>query len=448
MRDTRAPALPATDPGSMDFAELFTRSARELVPLAWQKRLQFLFDFRGPLIDIDAEPAAMHGALQRLSLATLGLVSDGFMFVSAQTDLHEDGTADVSVSITGTGDRADETRIVEVLQRLGLHERPRPADAVPHDHSRVALGHCPITGATVSFAANRIDGLLFALDIAVPARAIDPGAALPNAQRARAWLISETPAAYQSLIRRLQRLGWATTSFASVVQAEEQLGRMSNAMARPALVVATESPTLDAEALQPLRGRLPRAQFILAGTYGSASRGAAGIEFRLWPFSPAELHELTRRACDEIDTISGETVPAPVSLSDRPRALVVDDNSVNLLVASGLLQMAGFEVATANGGAEAILRCREHAPQLVLMDVHMPGMDGLEATRLLRQLQHDGAVPRFAIVAATADAMEIGERACYDAGMDGYLCKPLTLEAIQREVARVIPGLLAVAATR
>jgi CheY-like chemotaxis protein len=82
------------------------------------------------------------------------------------------------------------------------------------------------------------------------------------------------------------------------------------------------------------------------------------------------------------------------------------------------------------------------------MDVHMPGMDGLEATRLLRQLQSDGALPRFAIVAATADAMEIGERACYDAGMDGYLCKPLTLEAIQREVARVRPGLLTTAAIR
>jgi CheY-like chemotaxis protein len=431
----------------MDFAEFFTRSARELVPLAWEKRLQFLFDFRGPLIDIDAEPAAMHAALQRLSLATLGLVSDGFMFVSAQTDLRDDGTADVSVSITGTGERADDARIGEVLQQLGLHERPRPA-AAPDDHSRVALGQCPISGAAVSFAANRFDGLLFAFDISVPARAIDPGAALPNAQRARAWLISETPAAYQSLIRRLQRLGWATTSFASVVQAEEQLARMSDAMARPALVVATECRSLDAPALQPLRRQLPKAQLILAGTYGSTTRSAAGIEFRLWPFSPAELHELTQRACDEVDTISGETLPAPVSLSDRPRALVVDDNAVNLLVASGLLQMAGFEVATASGGAEAILRCRERPPELVLMDVHMPGMDGLEATRLLRQLQSDGALPRFAIVAATADAMEIGERACYDAGMDGYLCKPLTLEAIQREVARVRPGLLTTAATR
>ncbi|WP_280156275.1 response regulator [Piscinibacter sp. XHJ-5] len=427
----------------MDFAEFFTHSARELVPLAWQKELLFLFDYRGPLIDLDADRTAMHGGLQRLSLATLGLLKDGFIFICAQTDLREHGMADVSVSIAGTGERADDQRVGEVLRRLDLRERPHAADlagSAADAQARVAAGRCPITGATVSFAANRTDGLLFAFDISVPAREIDPGASLPNAQRARAWLISETPAAYQSLVRRLQRLGWATTSFSSVPQMLDQLDRMSSAMARPLLVIATESPGLGDVDLQPVRQRLPHAQLVLAGTFGSARRGASDIDFRLWPFSPAELHEFTRRACDEIDTLSGETVPAPISFSDRPHALVVDDNAVNLLVASGLLQMAGFEVTTASGGAEAVQRCRERAPQLVLMDVHMPGMDGLEATRVLRQLQRDGALAPFPIVAATADSMAIGERACFDAGMDGYLCKPLTLEAIHREVTRVMPA--------
>jgi CheY-like chemotaxis protein len=109
-------------------------------------------------------------------------------------------------------------------------------------------------------------------------------------------------------------------------------------------------------------------------------------------------------------------------------------------VASGLLENAGFEVHTAAGGQEALTRCRERSPALVLMDVDMPGMNGLDTTRLMRRLQRDGLLPKFAILAATAEGMDISERDCLAAGMDGYLCKPLKLEAIQQEVRRVLPA--------
>jgi CheY-like chemotaxis protein len=103
--------------------------------------------------------------------------------------------------------------------------------------------------------------------------------------------------------------------------------------------------------------------------------------------------------------------------------------------------VAGFEVRTAAGGEEAIARCRESAPQVVLMDVHMPDMDGLQTTRRLRALQQAGVLPEFRIVAATADARELGLPACIEAGMDGYLSKPLTLSTIEQELRRVMPGL-------
>jgi CheY-like chemotaxis protein len=428
----------------MDFAEFFTHSARELVPLAWKKGLLFLFDFRGPFVFVETDLRPLRAALQRMSLAALDLLNDGFIFVAAQTEMHENGTADLSISIAGTGDRASDAQISEVLRRLDLHERPHlPDDVEAAEGARVAVGNCPITGATLSFAANRSDGLLFAFDLSVPARLTEAATPQPDAEGARAWLISETPAVYQSLVRRLQRLGWATSTFTSVQRAADQLAAMTPGMARPSLVIGAQSRHVTAEQLGVLRGLMsPDAQIVLAAAIDSRARsGGAGIELHHWPFSPAELHEFTRRLRGGAAVYSGETMPAPMSFADRPRALVVDDNAVNLLVASGLLQMAGFEVETVASGVEAVAACRKRVPQLVLMDVHMPGMDGLAATRAMRELQRQGLLPQFAIVGATADAMAIGERACYEAGMDGYLSKPLSLEAIQGELRRVLPQL-------
>jgi CheY-like chemotaxis protein len=75
------------------------------------------------------------------------------------------------------------------------------------------------------------------------------------------------------------------------------------------------------------------------------------------------------------------------------------------------------------------------------MDVDMPGMNGLDTTKLMRRLQREGLLPKFAILAATAEGIDISERDCLAAGMDGYLCKPLKLEAIQQEIRRVLPAL-------
>jgi CheY-like chemotaxis protein len=424
----------------MDFAEFFTHGARAIVPLAWKKGLLFLFDVRGPSVSVECDARAMHESLARLSASALDLLDEGFVFASAQTEMRDDDTADVSVSIAGTGHRIDDARVDAVLRRLALKERAPPPGVPAHEAPRIALGTCPATGATLTFVSNRTDGVLFAFDLNVPARLMEPSGPPPHAHGARAWLIAEAPLTYQSLMRRLQRLGWATRTFPSVQAAVDQLARTEAGTACPRLVVAAESAHVTAGQMRALRELVPReTQVVLAAALDTRTRTAASrIELRHWPLSPRELDEFTRHAgAGDGDPYSGDTSPAPLAFADRPAALVVDDNAVNLLVASGLLQIAGYEVDTATGGAEAIAHCREHPPQLVLMDVHMPHMDGLETTRQLRELQSRGVMPRFPILAATADPAEIGEVVCRDAGMDGYLSKPLSLQAIRRELQRL-----------
>jgi CheY-like chemotaxis protein len=156
------------------------------------------------------------------------------------------------------------------------------------------------------------------------------------------------------------------------------------------------------------------------------------------PFSPAELREFTEHAAAAGTRPSGRTRPAPLAFEQRKRALVVDDNAVNQMVATGMLQVLGFEVDTANDGTEAIERCMALAPDLVLMDLHMPGMDGLEATRRLRLLQREGAIPSFPILASTADTTS--QDACAAAGMDGHLPKPLDLVGLEDQLRRLMVG--------
>ncbi|MFL6662160.1 MAG: hypothetical protein ACJ8G7_08260, partial [Rhizobacter sp.] len=309
----------------MDFAEFFTHGARELVPLAWKKGLLFLFDVRGPAVFLVSDTRRMHETMHRLAMSALQLLQDGFIFMTAQTGMHDDQTANLSVSIAGTGARAGDAEVTAALRRLGLHERAADPEAVEQDSARVAVGTCPDTGATLSFAANRSDGLLFAFDLNVPARLSEPSSPAPHAQGARAWLVADVPLTYQSLVRRLQRLGWATTTFGSVQEAADQLSQLKPGMTRPTLVVGAESPRVTAEQMRALRTLLPAAtQVVLAAAIDSRTRTAGtGVELRHWPFSPRELVEFTRRARGAPGPFSGETLPAPLTFTDRPAALVV-----------------------------------------------------------------------------------------------------------------------------
>ena len=124
-------------------------------------------------------------------------------------------------------------------------------------------------------------------------------------------------------------------------------------------------------------------------------------------------------------------------MRDRRLLLVVDDNDVNRIVACALAESLGYETMTARDGLEAIDACHERPPAVVLMDLSMPRMDGFEAAQRLRELQRFGVIPPFPIVAATANAGEDAQRRSTQAGMDGFLCKPLLLDALRRELRRV-----------
>jgi PAS domain S-box-containing protein len=130
------------------------------------------------------------------------------------------------------------------------------------------------------------------------------------------------------------------------------------------------------------------------------------------------------------------------SALDRSRALrvlLVEDNATNEMLAVALLEKAGHTVATAHNGKEALAALANRCFDVVLMDVQMPEMDGFEATAHIRKQERatGGHVP---IVAMTAHAMKGDRQRCLDAGMDGYVCKPIQAAELHQALASFLPA--------
>ncbi len=111
------------------------------------------------------------------------------------------------------------------------------------------------------------------------------------------------------------------------------------------------------------------------------------------------------------------------------RILVADDNEVNQKVARIALTQLGHQVEFARNGVEVIEKWRNGDFDLILMDIKMPGIDGLTATQMIREVEHGGEW-RIPIYAVTAHAMESDRERCVEVGMDGYISKPINLDEL------------------
>lgn len=119
----------------------------------------------------------------------------------------------------------------------------------------------------------------------------------------------------------------------------------------------------------------------------------------------------------------------------KEQVLVVEDNPTNMKLASLLLEHAGYRVLRAENAVDGIALAREQHPDLILMDIQLPGMDGLEATRLIKA---DEALRGTKVVALTAFAMKGDEQRVLAAGCDAYIAKPIEYKEFLAAVARLL----------
>jgi CheY-like chemotaxis protein len=159
------------------------------------------------------------------------------------------------------------------------------------------------------------------------------------------------------------------------------------------------------------------------------------------PISPTHLREVISRLLGrDIAAPAGAKGPAQGALAPhlRRKVLLAEDNVVNQRVAVGLLSKRGHDVTVVGTGKEALERLDRDRFDVILMDVQMPEMGGLEATGIIRQ-REAGTGQHVWIVAMTAHTMQGDRDECLNAGMDTYIAKPvdpaLLFAAVEQEVA-------------
>lgn len=156
---------------------------------------------------------------------------------------------------------------------------------------------------------------------------------------------------------------------------------------------------------------------------------------------PVDTHELVSKlhSLSSALPLATEESTATAGTSAGPRrVLLVEDTPINQTLETILLTRMGYEVSIANNGSEAVEAFTSDHFDLILMDIQMPEMGGIEATGIIRRLEAQQQMPRTPIIAVTANALK-GDRERYMAsGMDGYVSKPIAVEALRNEIRRLL----------
>jgi CheY-like chemotaxis protein len=208
-------------------------------------------------------------------------------------------------------------------------------------------------------------------------------------------------------------------------------------------------PQMDGvELARRLRAARPGLPLVLFTSLGRKEAGDTHGLFNAYLAKPLRQSQLF----DTLVTLLAQDVAPRPAAAAKPRLdagmaarhplriLIAEDNAVNQKLALRLLQQMGYRADVASNGVEAVESLQRQVYDVVLMDVQMPEMDGIEAAKAITTRWRAGERPR--IVAMTANAMQGDREACIAAGMDDYVTKPIRVETLVEALTQVRPRML------
>jgi len=438
------------DPCPFDPRELLESSAELLAERAHDKGLELICDLPPDL------PGALQGDAPRLRQVLINLLANAVKFTErgevvlrAVYTEGDPGTLRIEVRDTGIG--------VDPRQQRQIFDAFTQADgSTTRRYGGTGLG-LAISHRLVALMDGRLGvesqprhGALFFIELPLPPAEKLP---LPQAlaaplQGLRALVVDDN--ATNREILHNQVVGWGMSNGSAASGAEAlALLRAAAAAGRPydLVLLDWQMPGMDGiQVAHALRAdpAIPGPHLVMLSSAScdaeAAEAGDAGIDCYLTkPVRQGRLRECLERI------LAGHiaTPQAPPPLPAAPgklRVLLAEDNPVNQEVGRGMLELLGCTVTLADSGRAALQALEARSYDLVLMDCHMPEMDGFEATHLLRQREQAQGRARLPVIALTADVQKGIQERCTAAGMDGYLSKPFSRARLEEFLAPWLAG--------
>jgi hypothetical protein len=449
------------DHGDFDVRRIVEEAAALLAPTAHAKGVELLTHC---LADV---PAVLVGDSGRIRQVVLNLVSNGVKFTASgevvtrvTTAMGGSGKVTLRIEVTDTGigiAEQNRERLFESFSQADASTTRRYGGtglglAISHRLVKAMRG-------TIGFDSEVGAGSTFwfeiPLTVGIP-RTGQPQALLSERLAGRRVLVVDENATNRMILE--SQLGsWQlrADTVDSAAAALVQLRAMA-VQGEPYAVAVLDLRTPDTNGLE-LAERVS-SDAALSGTrlimltssseLDPAALQRAGVdEWLLKPVRSSDLYERLHRlvgppsqAQPELGQASGSSGQASgedgahAADPSMGRVLVVEDNPLNQLVAQGLVATLGYPMDIVDNGAEALRAIRNTSYLAVLMDCHMPVLDGFEATRELRR--REGGGRRLPVIAMTAGAMADDRDRCAAAGMDDFVSKPVTLAALRSALAR------------
>ena len=432
----------------VDLAQLATETLRSFMPDVRAKGLGVGFDYVGDITRVRADAGRLRQILSNLISNAIKFTDHGHVTLIVEvTPVHglpdSDGCR-VRLRVRDSGIGMDEATAARVFEPFEQGD-----SASNRRHGGTGLG-LPIVrllarlmGGDVTVRSHCDLGSELRVELNLTAQAEQPLRALVAQQRAlgHAWVLMRSPSRGLNLCKRLERIGWSVELLPDLRTATDRL-RAGLADPLPGSVVIGEDVLTPSTPFALLRQHLPpgvavtlllRPDFELSTVHSATEQH--DLKVLIAPLMPSDLYALAGHAARAAGNAHDlpDAGAAPVA-SPPCRVLIVEDNRMNQIIAREMVTALGLQPVVVSSGEEALLSCEQQAPDLVLMDIQMPGMDGLEATRHLRAMQASGKLARFPILALTAHAMASDRQASLDAGLDEHLTKPVQLDALRRAI--------------
>jgi len=267
----------------------------------------------------------------------------------------------------------------------------------------------------------------------------------PSLEGMRVAVMTRNPAFRDSLRRQIAACGGVfadTSDEADAVLVDAGTGPVPNLTMKPnpgvpALVMLTPDA----------RGSLPQIRAMGFASYLVKPVRQSSLLRQLIMCRDGTMPVVSDDAAQDHAAPSAETVDhgvARIPDNSDPRSglhiLLAEDNPINMLLIRELLRRRGHKVTEVTNGNAAVQAMMESRFDLLLTDIHMPGMDGIEAARAIRASETRSGSVRTPIVALTADVLESGRHSCLEAGMDGFLTKPVDPADLEEMFRTLFPG--------